>query len=398
MNGKLGLPIFPSASFFTPHEVYLDPRAAYTHLLQWSEIGRDVLAHLQGDERVKSLEGKLISRGGGCEGFSVRNLALWYLWRMNNTGLANAKAEIESFLSCEEVEVINTLWVTGISVSEVVEIQDGFKVVPASEMPSSREQKAFFAQNNEILNLGGASPCAALVKSHKSKKAWSTDTNEHSVWFQNEYAKIAGQLYDLSSTLNCIRGIHCLPYFSTSYVPDSIPIGPFGSVGGGPGLYDVVSRGPSALASVEREKIGLLFSAYIGLQNSKKQRFRRALDRLSQAKRRHSLDDKVLDLGITLEMLLLCDNSSKEQLSQSFRLRGAWLLGEIKDRRLEIYATLKDFYSYRSEVAHLGMLSEKSREKVRQSISTLEEIVEEALQKMLLSGDPEWEKVLLGAL
>jgi hypothetical protein len=130
-------------------------------------------------------------------------------------------------------------------------------------------------------------------------------------------------------------------------------------------------------------------------------RIQRILYRLSQAKRRTQIEDKILDLGIALEMLLLQDNRNREQLSLSFRLRGSWLIGQSAEDRHEKYLRLRDIYNYRSDVAHGGMLcrgEEAKIENMRRSFPVYQRLAEDICQKIIKGGKPDWTRLVLGAI
>jgi hypothetical protein len=138
---------------------------------------------------------------------------------------------------------------------------------------------------------------------------------------------------------------------------------------------------------------------YDTLNHGEKRRMERILNRLSQAKRRSQIEDKILDLGIALEMLLLQDNSNREQLSLSFRLRGSWLMGQSSEDRLEKYQQLRDIYNYRSDVAHGGVLhggKEVEIESVRQSFPEYQRLAENICRKIIMDGKPDWTRLILG--
>ena len=66
-----------------------------------------------------------------------------------------------------------------------------------------------------------------------------------------------------------------------------------------------------------------LFKSFSLLTGKELERWRLIISRLSQAKRRWEMADKVLDLGIAMEMAIISDPSHRDQLSLTFRLRGA---------------------------------------------------------------------------
>jgi hypothetical protein len=107
-----------------------------------------------------------------------------------------------------------------------------------------------------------------------------------------------------------------------------------------------------------------VITAFERLSDAEKARLRLILNRFGQAKRRNQIEDKILDLGIALEMLLLKDNANHEQLALSFRLRGAWLVASSAEERVVAYGKLRDIYKYRSQVAHSGVLCRGNSEQV----------------------------------
>ena len=137
------------------------------------------------------------------------------------------------------------------------------------------------------------------------------------------------------------------------------------------------------------------------LCDPEKLRIRRICSRLSQAKRRAQIEDKILDLGIAMEMLLLQDNGNNDQLSLSFRLRGSWLLGNSPANRVEIYRQLKDIYDFRSNVAHSGVLCKGDAVKiktVRDDFPAYQAYAEDICRKIIQDGKPDWGKVVLDAI
>ena len=124
----------------------------------------------------------------------------------------------------------------------------------------------------------------------------------------------------------------------------------------------------------------------------------RILSRLSQAKRRSQIEDKILDLGICLEMALLGDNKNLDQLSLSFRLRGSWLIGLDKNDRKKVYTLLKEIYNYRSQVAHSGILTKNRPEKInaiREKFNEYSIIAERIIYLLITNGRPNWANLIL---
>ena len=178
-----------------------------------------------------------------------------------------------------------------------------------------------------------------------------------------------------------------------------MPLGLFGGSGGGSKMYDVLSCKNSELSLNTKDEIESLMEAFGKLSDTDKNRLLRVLSRLSQSKRRSQIEDKLLDLGIALEMVLLGDNKNNDQLSLSFRLRGSWLLESDPKSRKTAYCLLRDIYEYRSQVAHSGILCANDIGKikiVRERFTEYCTLAEKIVRIIILNGKPDWTDLILG--
>jgi len=142
--------------------------------------------------------------------------------------------------------------------------------------------------------------------------------------------------------LNLFKGYGLSKRTSTVYTLDSIPNGCFANMGSSTYLEEIsnVFFEAQGVSDETCEQLKKLFDRYLSHSQEKQNVLRRIILRLSQAKRRQSTEDKILDLGIALEMLLL-DDQEQNELNYRFALRGSFLLGESKEERLELYQKLK---------------------------------------------------------
>jgi len=371
----------------------------YADIVKNTKEGHTVVKFLSEDPRVIALNGKVISHGSSAQGFEIKTLAMWFLWCAKEYGLENAKIHLNSFLDSDEVSVINTLWVLGIEVDQPIILSDGYTLLPPGHMPDSRDKEYFLqSQAGYIIQSPPAAVCA-ITKSCRVQKAWAADSPELGGGAQ-EFRKVSLRLHDIALLLNALNGICCLPHYSTSYVAPITPLGPFGS-GGGSLSYDVFTYESAKLPSESKASIDTLLAKYDELSDLERARIQRILNRLSQAKRRAQIEDKILDLGIALEMLLLEDTPYYDQLALSFRLRGSWLLGKSPEDRVKKYQQLKEIYEYRSQVAHSGVLCKgvaAKMQSVRQSFSEYQSIAEDICQKIIKEGKPDWSRLVLGTI
>jgi hypothetical protein len=378
-------------SYFT---FELDLFLHYERELSTSVEGIRVLAMLESDPRVQELDGKMISHGGGASLFSIRKLASWVLWYREQWGEERATARLVAFLSEDLLEVINTLWVIGTHFGESLDLGDGYSITAIGDMPDSGDKVRFLAGSS--FRAGGPIypvPTAAITKTCTAKKI-----DEENI--DTAFLEERQQLHDIALIMNALPGICCLPFYATSYLPDT-PFGPFASSGGYTVSYDVWGDDVQTTFLPEYQSILIsLIQSYKKHERVEQLRIGRILSRLSQAKRRGQIEDKILDLGIALEMLLLNDNSSHEQLSLTFRLRGSWLLGHTPKEREAVYLRLKEVYNFRSQVAHSGNLCKGDPTKIArvvENFSIYQKYAEEIFRLIIQRGEPNWEALILDA-
>lgn len=398
--GKLNIQKVELQPFLFTHNFQTRLFVQYKYIVEKTEIGRNVFKTLSEDQRVIALKDKMISHGSSAQRFDVRKLAMWFLYCANEYGSEIAERNLELFLNSEEISVINTLWVSGIEVDQPIILNNGYIINPASHMPDSQDKEVFLQHRIGPFFDREHTPKCAIIKPCRVKKICKDDPSS-SKEDNQEYWKTSSELYNISLILNALNGVSCLPYYSTSYVESTTPLGPFSSSGGGSTVYDVLVQGSTQIPSESKLLIDNLLKKYTEYKENERSRIQLILNRLSQAKRRAQIEDKILDLGIAMEMLLLEDNHNNDQLSLSFRLRGSWLTGKSADDRINKFELLKDIYSYRSQVAHSGVLCKGKAtkiENVRKNFLEYQLLAEEICQKIIIEGKPDWNALVLGAI
>lgn len=395
--GQLGLPKIELEAMSFQHSFQTRSFLVHIQFLKNTGYGKDLLKRFSNDPRVIALEGQMVSSGSSAGRFEIETLAVWFVWCTNSYGEKFANEQLESWLNTDEIEVLNSLWVLGIEAEESIELSDGYVIQTIADMPDSDEKEYFSKVGFNFLSRANLPKCA-ITKRQKIKKMWS-NVPPASPEFAEEFRSSCRKLYELAFILNSVSGVTCVPHFQTAYRPATTPIGYFGGSGGGAPMFDVSTLTSSNISAASAPAINLMFSHFQSKSESEKARLQLILSRLSQAKRRIQVEDKMLDLGIALEMLLLDDNE-KDQLSLQFRLRGSWLVGESSQDRMEKWDLLQEIYSARSSVAHTGMLHRNKPlkiEKTRESLSKYLDLAEAILRKIIISGTPVWRDLVLGA-
>jgi hypothetical protein len=361
----------------------------YLNKLENTNEGKDLKNQLTQDSRFKELEGKLISNGSGAVKLETNDLAMWTLWAIERFGKKKAYEYLETFLTVDTVEIMITLWVLGIDIDSIINLDNNFFIVPITKLPPSFYKFTFLKKyfpfpSPPIM----PNPKVVIVRRHKTPKIAEENGPGEKYW------ELLRQIRNIALLINLFDENYCVPYLATSFSIPEVPLGYWGGSGGGISHYDTWGDETTKFENSNINELKNLFHSFQELTNKKQKRFTRILERFSQAKRSHQIEDQILDLGISLEMALLGD-TPKEQLALHFRLRGSWLLGKNSSERTKLYTQLRDIYEYRSQVAHSGTLKTKSLISVRDNFNTYSTITSNILKKLILEGKPNWEKLIL---
>jgi len=351
---------------------------------------QEVEKRIVADPRFQALIGKLIACGDAGGSVNEFHLSSWWTWRANEVGPETANAELEKFLAADEVESLVCVWLFGDFVQEITEVIDGVELWPLSKLPFSWEKIEF--ANHVAGPLGHIMPApqAALVQKVRRSKTYTFPDDMPS-------PNVGHRLNCLALLLNLLPNVKVSACCTCSYTADDWPPGVWGGSGSSSPVSDVIMDRGDIFRNDQDIDIGKLLDAYMGRSDQQRAALHVALQRIQNAKgRMHNPENVALDLGIALERLLL-ENSNADQLSLSFRLRGAWLIGSGDDDRIATYKVLNEIYKIRSEVAHFGTSKRlKDIAPYQNYLAPHIRVAERIARKIVLEGTPDWEKLLLG--
>ncbi|NPV01109.1 MAG: hypothetical protein HPY53_06985 [Brevinematales bacterium] len=364
----------------------------YSNLIKNTEEGNIILKTLEKEERVKILIGK--KNNGACiNEFNVNSLAMWYLWCKDNYGQQKSKKFLEDYLESDEIDVYLILWVIGILINKPISLKDEYLILSVKDIIKLLlYDKVYQIENEQIESLNSIVNCG-IVKKFKIKKILS-DIELPGVINTN----IPIRQHEIVTILNSIRGVSCIPYISIPYIKLTTFPGIFSGTICNQSFHDVIGRSNTLINSDQISSINEMIDAFDKLNPNEKTRFQNILNRLARSKRQEKIDDKILDLGIALEMMLLNDNEQNTQLALSFRLRGAWLLSKLDIARKESYNILKKIYEYRCQVAHNGILCKGKIEeikKVKENFPHYQAIAELICRYLIKNNITNWNDVIL---
>ena len=348
----------------------------------------DIIKKIDENEAFQSIKGQNIILGNMIIEAHAHIFAEWYLYYANEFGIEKAEEYLNSYFNREYNISHIVLWVTGITVERTIQLEDGIKIIPLTEMPIS-EEKIFYEKLFNGMPFHSLPKCALVGTSTYPK-------------FESEKKHFKatgismGQLMTMAFSINLLNEMICAPYLSTFYYFDHPS---FFNGGGGTvhqGYYTSFNYQTIEINNIE--EINKTYKSLFQLPEKQRNVFMTSINRLLLAKCQRNIENKILDLCIALEMLLLSDNKQADQLSLSFRLRGAWLIGETSEQKRNYYNDLRDLYTHRSKVAHTGFLTDKPSKykEITDAFPRYLDLAEKIIKKLLNDGTPDWNNLILG--
>lgn len=288
---------------------------------------------------------------------------------------------------------------TGLSISNPIDLFDDVKLVPFVDLPATGHKRNLSLRAAELRKHAAimSAPSSALILRYRIPELF--------VWGDTPPQPLPDhdrKVYRLRDIADCLMvgsaspvGI-CAEWFNVAepaaprladYVmtqdPDVAFLGSFET-----GKFDLDATVPilTSYESFSGDLAGL----------------RLAMKHLRRAWRRSmSFDDKAIDIGIALEVLLA--HGSRQEIRHRVGIRGAWLLGESVDERAEINKVITALYDMRSGAVHSGHapVSVKingERVRIFDAIERSYQLLGRIYAAILAHGDwPDWNRLVLGS-
>jgi Apea-like HEPN len=295
----------------------------------------------------QSIKGQKVNLGNYLVDVHASTFAEWYLYYANEYGIDKAVEQLDTYFIRDTNKYLVVLWIRGVTIESTIELEDGISIVPLSEMPISNEKILY--ENLMLDDLPFHSlPQCAIIGECSSPKLASIDGTISTSGVSHE------QLINMALSINLIKDFICAPYLSTTYHLD---------------IPSLISARNSTIHQnyitgysngvIKEEHIEEINEIYRCLKLSTNQRhvFKTSINRILLSKCQRTLDDKILDLCIALEMLLLSKKDKTKGISLLFRTRGANIIGESSEQIENYRKDLGKIYEYRSKIAHTGFLT-----------------------------------------
>ena len=163
------------------------------------------------------------------------------------------------------------------------------------------------------------------------------------------------------------------------------------------GAVSIVGPGPVAIQTTQAAAMQATFAKAQDADAT----LTLALGRLAASRLRQHDEERAIDLGTALEILLMHGAKSENaEITNKISQRGAWLIGGDSSDRLTVARIIKQAYGLRSKAVHGGRLpAPKNMEDHRARQETFrqtEDVISRVVDR-LFEGWPDWNRLTLNA-
>ncbi|MGQ3146915.1 MAG: hypothetical protein ACT6T3_18860, partial [Agrobacterium sp.] len=306
--------------------------------------------------------------------------------------LHSFKAQKVSNHSTTDNDALEITKVTGIEVTEIVEVTAGYELWPRDRLPEDFRNRLLFDNAGLPFQIGSS---CALVHHMRHSRVIDPDyrLDIDGDWPEDRF--LPGNMTRANKRLDIKRAIilsgtlavsmpftYCRATTDHILDADRSYYGSHEPTGHGSAKLDIDAV-RSNLSLIENFRSPVALSV--------------AIDRLGKARSWQSSADRALDLGMALEIALMHESGNKSgantEITNKLSSRAAWLLGRDPAERKEAYNSAKKIYGHRSAAAHSGRLKRED-EFVKLDGNGF---VTHTLLEILRRGDfPVWDDLVLG--
>lgn len=367
---------------------------------------------------IAPLMGAHVNCGINSQKLIPENIAKWLLTRAFQSGANEAVKKFRAFLDSQHCEVEEYLAFSGLETDAPITLTADIDLIPITDVPeslatilSTDPDWSDFGRNAK----GHVRRRTVVAMNSFGKSKWHTDPHIATVVLRIRHKRspkllaapidITNSLGKLLDTVLVLAAATSTAMFPVMHWFSTTPATPLSGVSGWSRWFQLDAIRPFATTKGIESEIAKTVAAWEALPSHVKSNLTIPLDRLNRAPAAPSAVDCAIELGVALEALLLTEPEPNAQLALSFRLRGAWLLGETLDKRRELFKNFRDIYNCRSSAVHTGKLPTNSLKVNGASACAHEFITKNAtrlaasaiLHVISLKRIPEWKELLLGA-
>lgn len=351
-----------------------------------------LVAQIESDPDLAIFRGHMQVFPGRATSLSPTQLAAWLLERARSTSAEAAVIDLQRYLSSETLQFFWTFALKGIDVTERCELGHDLWLSPGADLPA--EQVKEFRSTLQGVGFDSARAGAIL--------RWSTAVQRlHVPILSLDPASfVPPDLQVAYDALFCLGLVGpCAPVVVASWSTAADWWPNFFSRGW---FQPVRWRRDKPLTIRDMATARNYCDRFFGLNKKDRDRLRVPMERLNLALQRESRVDRVIDLGIALEALLLSDTGDdRGELSFRLQVRGAWFMGADREERATLAEELRGLYHLRSTAVHTGQLGEHHKGRsIDDWVGLGASLAARGIVKVLNEGFPSadrWRSLVVGA-
>jgi len=342
-----------------------------------AEAMKKLINEFKDNPELSIFDGKMRFFANFGNRLDYETLAKWLVFRGRLVGINEALDNLEKYLKEASYEILEIKALGGIEIERSISLANNIELVPFSEILDS-----YFKITLQTPRSGPGpfyGPSAALVRKIEQPKI---HLNPEELMEPIRTAIDYGKELEIARLCLSLMNVAPVGFGSWLDMPDLVPCQQ-SSWGAYPHTIEVAKV--RRIDQNDYEKSKEKHELFLKLSAEMQDRLKISLSRLNSAMNRHSNIDAAIDLGISLESLLMEEEEIGE-FSFKLGLRAVKLLGENEQDRKRLDKIFKTLYDFRSKAVHLGRFLEKPRYEVHKVKITLEEgfrLTAKAIEKLM---------------
>lgn len=364
----------------------------------WAAITSTTVAPLASALRdlpeIAALEGRWydLPSGGGLINFDA--VAVYLLNRAQKMKAETIVTDLVRLAADKSITFVEVRLIVGIKPTQIIELGDGFSLVPPVHAPVTDYSALLFSDQHQSPRRRGSPPTAALIRRSKYElrlqppPGSATPVPPEPVTSEREWQ---------AALRACVLVSDAAPEFRQHYhiVEDPGWVGMRSNGFGASESSPILERHASFF---DETMVAALFQKL----RPENKTLDLAINRLISSRCRLSHEERALDLGTCIEVLLMSGAQDNSEISYKIATRAAWLVGKDPADRLRCFEAARNLYSDRSTATHTGSLkAPRNMDEMNALIARLEasdNLCIQVITELLNRGVPkpaEWKRIIL---
>lgn len=359
------------------------------------------ILEIEEDPVFKSLDGEKLPWGR----FTLTDLTLWYVWRINEVGYRRAKTDLKRLKNTKTLKGKYIAPLVGFRTTKSIKLINGFSIEPLEKLPIFDGK----------ISLSGTRTTRGIPSKKTNNKKRSPDGGFNGYGYNGRCALTYSREYKVGTKIEPTLGSIADEIRSIAIVASSLEdtrfavnrlffatldSSPFGLLSGGSTqtTFGFDEKTPESSIKenyqIDIRKLRQLLK-FVN-DNDIPPNVSDALYYLSEAKFKKNDVESYSYLGMALEIALANEVSkdNRDSLSSTIRRRGAWLVGTNYKQRDTTFTEIGKIYNLRSAAVHSGGFDRKKK-KLTNRIKH-QNLCSQILQKLMVSGKIDFESLVLG--